>query len=666
MGTQWLMVLGWGLSVMEGLWRASWQGALLGALVWALTRAVPRMPAALRAGLWWLVSLKFVLSLGVLAPVSLPLLPAPESVPVQAVALTGAEPVTVVTVGTARLAAPAEQPLPWRELGVAALLAVWGLGIAWQLRGHLRAWASVRRIRRRALPLRDEELEDVIRELALEAGLRRAPRLLVSQEVASPLATGLLSPVVVLPARALQRLDAEALRMALAHELAHFQRRDLWLGWVPACAETLLFFHPLVRKAAREYALAREEACDAEALRLTGAEPGDYGQLLLAFGVTRSHGTAAALGASAHLQALHRRLSMLEHVDVSTSRGRAPLRAALIVLGLAVLVPFQVVAREPAAPASAPVAQAAPSTDSKASAAPALAAPAAPAAPKVAAAPKVPPAPPVPAAPAIAGQKSGSVTVVGAKAVPPVPPAPPVAPVPVVAPIAPVPPVPPAAPRLALADDNDNDNDNDVEGFVMVFGDNVIMSGTSTDLRRARSLGTGGKNVLFVRRGDRSYVIRDAKTLDQVRAAFEPQTRLGQQQSELGKEQSALGVKQAEFGQKQAALGVKQAQLGMKQAELSLQYAQSSLQADEKERERKERELEKTQEALEKEMEALSEQQEALSKEQEALGSQQEALGQEQEKLGEQQEKLAREGEKKLKTVIDAAISQGLAEPVDS
>ena len=78
--------------------------------------------------------------------------------------------------------------------------------------------------------------------------------------------------------------------MALAHELAHLRRGDLWLGWVPALAEALLFFHPLVRRAAREYALAREEACDAEALRLTGAEPGDYGQLLLAFGVARPHG----------------------------------------------------------------------------------------------------------------------------------------------------------------------------------------------------------------------------------------------------------------------------------------------------------------------------------------------------------------------------------------
>jgi hypothetical protein len=419
----------------------------------------------------------------------------------------------------------------------------------------------------------------------------------------------MLSPVVVLPARAVRRLEPDALQMALAHELAHFLRRDLWLGWVPVLAEIVLFFHPLVRKAAREYALAREEACDAEALHLTGAEPGDYGQLLLTFGVTRTHGTAAALGASAHLHTLHRRLTMLEHVDVPTPRTRTTLRAALVVLGLAVLVPFQVVAREPAAT---------------------------PPPPKAAAVPAVPPVPKVAAVPAV----------------PPVPKA------------APAPPAPPAPPVVAMADRDDDEDD--VEGFVLVSGDEVTMAGSTADLRRARALRTGGKDVLFVRRGDKSYVIRDAKTLEQMRAAFEPQTKLGAQQAELGKKQAELGMKQAEFGQKQAALGLKQAQLGMRHAELSLQVARASAQGDEAARARQEKELEKSEEALEKEQEALEQQQEALSKEQEALGRQQESLGREQEKLGEQQEALAREGEKKMKALIDEAVRKGLAEPVDS
>ena len=35
--------------------------------------------------------------------------------------------------------------------------------------------------------------------------------------------------------------------MALAHELMHVRRRDVLLGCLPALAERLYFFHPLVR-----------------------------------------------------------------------------------------------------------------------------------------------------------------------------------------------------------------------------------------------------------------------------------------------------------------------------------------------------------------------------------------------------------------------------------
>ena len=57
-------------------------------------------------------------------------------------------------------------------------------------------------------------------------------------------------------------MSADDLDMALTHELIHLQRRDLWWGLLPAVSQHLFFFHPLVHVAAREYALAREEACD--------------------------------------------------------------------------------------------------------------------------------------------------------------------------------------------------------------------------------------------------------------------------------------------------------------------------------------------------------------------------------------------------------------------
>ncbi|MFP2901738.1 peptidase M56, partial [Corallococcus sp. 4LFB] len=65
----------WWSSWSESVWRASWQGALCALVVWGVARALPRLPAAVRAGLWWLVALKFVLTLGWPRPLPLALLP---------------------------------------------------------------------------------------------------------------------------------------------------------------------------------------------------------------------------------------------------------------------------------------------------------------------------------------------------------------------------------------------------------------------------------------------------------------------------------------------------------------------------------------------------------------------------------------------------------------
>ncbi|WP_163994376.1 M56 family metallopeptidase [Pyxidicoccus caerfyrddinensis] len=723
MDTGWLSHVGeWASAWPAGLWRASWQGALCAALVWALTRSWSKMPASLRAGLWWLVALKFVVSLGWLRPVPLPVLPASLATLVPGVeampspvraegalpalasgvvtagreeaagAVTGGQgargavpvvssapraaspssrpaglpvvsivtdermesPGNTVSVPAARSFSNSMQSVPWSRVLAWVLLAAWVAGVVWQLRSHVRGWASMRRLRRSARPLVHPVLESEVRELSATAKLWRTPRLLVSESVVSPLATGLLDPVVVLPAKAVRRLPVEALRMALAHELAHLRRGDLWLGWVPALAEALLFFHPLARRAAREYSLAREEACDAEALRLTGAEPADYGELLIAFGVARGAGTAAAMGASAHIHALHRRLSMLEHVDAVPARSRRLLKVALSALGLAALVPFQVVAQEPAAKAGTPAgaAQAKP-------AAPASAASESNASSKGAKVP-VPPAPP---APRVAG-------------VPPAPPAPrvagvpPVPPVPRVAAVAPVPPVPPAPPR-------GRDDDDDDSSYVLLADNMAMMNGSSVDLNLAGMFKQPGKELLYVRRKGEAFIIRDPATLKAVRTALEPTRELGKAQGDLGGKQGELGGKQGELGQKQGELGMKQGELGIKQAELAHKQAGLNLEEmrlerlPEAERDRRQAELRKQEQALEQEMkvlekqqEALGEQQEALGREQEKLGEEQEALGREQEKLGEQQEAQSNEAEKKVRVLIDEALRKGLGQPL--
>ena len=141
--------------------------------------------------------------------------------------------------------------------------------------------------------------------------------------------------------------------MTLCHELVHLKRWDLFLGWIPAAAEPLFFFHPLARIAAREYLFWREAACDAAVLKALDVAPQEYGGLLLDLGVVRSRSSLAAAGAPWSLSILKRRIVMLRDPSSRsiTSRALAP---TLAVLAVAAIVPLQLSARPTVASPMAP------------------------------------------------------------------------------------------------------------------------------------------------------------------------------------------------------------------------------------------------------------------------------------------------------------------------
>ncbi|MFE8605107.1 M56 family metallopeptidase [Archangium violaceum] len=649
------VVMEHGPDVLRTLWQVTWQGALCALAVWALTRLLPRLPASVRTTLWWFVALKCLVGLCAPGPVRLPLLPAPEAsvavVRTVAPAVPLGEPTPVV-----RAPEPPKTRTDWRPLLLMGALVVWLGGIAWQGRELLRGLVQLRRLRREARPLENASLHQAAEVLGRELGLQSVPRLLVSEHAPSPLAIGLLRPEVILPRRALETLSPLEQRMALAHELAHVKRGDLWLGWVPALAQVALFFHPLVRRACREYALAREEACDAAALQATGAGPREYGRLLLVFGVARAPAAAAAPGAATHLAALKRRIAMLEHAGSDSKHRSRWLHWTLGGLALVALVPFQVVAREtPTATPTAPRAALAPST-----------------------------------------------------ATPSSEPVKPTLPTPVQAPAAlprlalaapPVPPKPPAPPSVAVA----HEEMDDMFAYVLLRSSNdATMAGSTRDLRRARSLaGNGPLPVLYLRQDEQEYLIRDAATLKSFESTFAPVEEIGKKQSELGEKMSGLGEKMSELGGKMGELGGKQGEVGGRMGELG--GKQGALGAKMGEIGRKQAELDRAQDRYEQEhgkespelaqqIEQLEREEDALDKQMDEIGRQMDEIGREMDKysapmdelgremekysapmeeygeqmeaLGEQMEKAHREAQTKARALLDDAVRKGTAEPV--
>jgi bla regulator protein blaR1 len=113
-----------------------------------------------------------------------------------------------------------------------------------------------------------------------EAGLRRSPRLAISDLMDVPFATGLLQPVVVIPRRLLVPGAGDGLRFALLHELTHLRRRDHLFVVPELLLRTAYFFHPLMRRVLSRIGEEREHECDLRVARIVGARA-SYAEFLL-------------------------------------------------------------------------------------------------------------------------------------------------------------------------------------------------------------------------------------------------------------------------------------------------------------------------------------------------------------------------------------------------
>jgi bla regulator protein BlaR1 len=603
------------LSQLAAIWfdRLVWtsiQAVVLIAVIAMILRLLPRLPAAVRCMLWWLVSVQLLLGLCWHVPLELPLL-----APVTAQAAVNEDTGTSVHVRHLVTAITAshrssETPTPssvmpavnWRAL----LPALWLAAMLAQIPLLLRQWQRARRLLSAAEPLTDDAMLALCAQRARAIGLRHCPALYVSPDIDSPQVSGLRHPVVVLPA--VHAMSEAESAMAMTHELAHLQRGDLWLGWLPALARRLFFFHPLVTWAMREYAFEREAACDAQVVQQTGTQPHAYASLLLRLGV--AHPMHAGLaGASPTFRNLKRRLTMLQHIDpVSRYRMRGWLLVAVV--ALAGVVPYRVTA------ASSKLAEAAPVITSATSPMP-----------------LTPPPPP-----------------------PMVPPAPP-----------PPPPPPPDIGFSAQHVDIDTTNDSP-NGFALFDGESTItINGSNADVDIVKKLHATNKSMLWFRRGNEAYLIHDKSMLERASHIYEPVTELARKQGELAGQQGGLAGQQAGLAARDAAFAGEQAELAVRQKALALHatamtHASSSSQTADLHQ----RELDRQQAEMDAEQARLKQRHASIKAElvgqRHALDASQAVLDKQQHALEQQQQKTTQTAEQAMSHLLDEAIAKGLAE----
>ena len=161
-----------------------------------------------------------------------------------------------------KASAPPPASFDWRAMlprawagGTAALLGFGGLSLLLTLRRFRRERQAV-----------SQELAAEVASLAREAGLRRVPEVWLASAIRSPAITGVLRPVLLLPARFGRHFTAGEAQLILRHELLHVKRHDLPLNAVMCLLIALHWFNPLLWLAFLKARADREAACDAQVL----------------------------------------------------------------------------------------------------------------------------------------------------------------------------------------------------------------------------------------------------------------------------------------------------------------------------------------------------------------------------------------------------------------
>lgn len=585
--------------MIDSLVRASVEGAVMVGGIWIISRALPLSPAV-KAILWWCAAAKVLVTVLWGTPLIVPVLPAvvvERQVVGEAAGGTIAGARTVETLDAVPAAALRPQGFNWTFVA----LALWAAGAGLAAGAGCRQWRRIRATIGRSEPA-GPAAAAIAREIAAHLSLGRLPAIRLSDDIESPLVTGLLRPVVLLPATRFPLMDINQQRMTICHEFAHLKRGDLWFGCVPAIAERIFFFHPLVRLAAREYSFWREAACDAAVLRALGTAPQAYGRLLLDLGISRPRPALIAAGAAWSFPNLKRRIVMLQ--QPTPSRPAARLIAGVIIAVTAVAIaPLRLGAREAVLPPLPPLSTWLPIARMPT--------------------PALPPDAHIYTPLSEAQEKR-------------------------------LPPRQREELRFVLMSEdttNMSGNRGDIERA------RRLRQGGETMLWFMR----GGQEYVV---RDPEALKQVQQLWEPVSRIGAEQGSIGATQGELGEKQAEIGARQGHIAAQQAQVGARQAEIGARQAALAAREARQAAEREQVELRAERRALEAKMQDLERDMATLGKRLEAEGKPMEKLGAEMDVLGEQMSALGKQMDEASRQAEDRMRSLIERTVASGTARPV--
>ncbi|MGO9115100.1 MAG: M56 family metallopeptidase [Thermoguttaceae bacterium] len=242
--------------------------------------------------------------------------------------------------GITPTASVASAPWSWESLLPVAAW-VWLAGSAlWFAMAALRVM-RFERCRRQA-ELAPAALQAEARRMARQLGLACCPAICVVQGCLPPVLWAMTGKATILfPAPLLEQMPPSQQAMVVAHELAHFARRDHWFRWLELFVLGIYWWFPVAWWARRQLHHAAEQCCDAWVIWLFPSGARSYAQSLLeTIDFLSGARVFLPVGASSlgqlHFHSLQRRFRMILSRSM-TRRMPWSMRITAALVGMAIL-----------------------------------------------------------------------------------------------------------------------------------------------------------------------------------------------------------------------------------------------------------------------------------------------------------------------------------------
>ena len=145
---------------------------------------------------------------------------------------------------------------------------VWIIGSLIYLSVHLISYFHYKRqVIKKGRMIKETRIFSQIFQLSRELHIRRKLCVMEYDEAESPMITGFIKPVLVLPK---EQYDSEDLYFILKHELVHLKRGDLYLKLIFVTANAVHWFNPFIWIMQKEAAIDMELSCDERVIQGTG------------------------------------------------------------------------------------------------------------------------------------------------------------------------------------------------------------------------------------------------------------------------------------------------------------------------------------------------------------------------------------------------------------